>query len=392
MRKKIIILGSTGSIGLTTVKLILKDKKNFEVVLLSANKNYKKLFSQAKILKCKNIIIFDNEKFHEAKNKYKNIRINIFNKTDDFIKNFNYKADYTMCSIAGLAGLEPTLSIIKISKNVAIANKESIICGWNLINKNLNKYKCNFIPIDSEHFSILSLIKNYKASQIETIYLTASGGPFLNLSKTKFNNITPVSAVKHPNWKMGKKISIDSATLMNKVFEIIEAQRIFQLPLSKFKILIHPSSYVHAAVKFHNGTTQFLVHDTSMVVPIFNSLYGDDNNRTLRTKKIDFNKINNLDFKQVDKSRFPLVNTLKDISNNISMFETVLVSANDYFVELFLKKKISYLDIYKNIKKIIKIKEFTRLKQIKPKNALEVIKLSKYVVLKIKSLSIVSKF
>ena len=161
-----------------------------------------------------------------------------------------------MCSITGLAGLKPTLDAIKFSHNIGIANKESIICGWNLIERNLKKYQTNFIPIDSEHFSIWSLIKNYKSSQIQKIFITASGGPFLKLSKNELKKVSPKNAVKHPNWSMGKKISVDSATLMNKVFEVIEAQRIFNLPLSKFKILIHPKSYVHAIVKFTNGITK----------------------------------------------------------------------------------------------------------------------------------------
>ena len=390
MKKKVIILGSTGSIGLSTIKLIIKDKKNFDVILLTANKNYKKLLVQAKKIKCKNILIFDKKKYLLAKKTNKDKKIKIFNKIIDFIKQSSKKADYTMCAITGIAGLAPILDITKISKNLAIANKESVICGWNLIEKEMITYKTKFIPIDSEHFSILSLIKNIKISSIEKIYITASGGPFLNLPKAKFKDITPENAIKHPNWKMGKKISIDSSTLMNKVFEIIEAHRMFKLPLSKFKILIHPNSYVHALVKFNNGITKLLIHDTSMTIPIFNSLYYDMNNKKLESKEIDFDKMNNLNFTNVNESRFPMVKILKKIPNNISLFETVLVTANDYFVDLFLQKNISYNDIYKNVKKISEIQEFVKLKLIKPKNLQQIVRLSKYVTLKIKSLSVLS--
>ena len=391
MKKKIIILGSTGSIGSSTIKIINRDKNQFEVTLLTANKNYKKLFLQAKKTKCKNIVIHNKEKYFEALVKNNNLKLKIFNSMNDFLKKSKHKVDYTMSAITGIAGLQPTIDIIKVSKNLAIANKESIICGWNLIEKEMTKYNSKFIPVDSEHFSILSLIKDYEKSQIETIFITASGGPFLNLPKIKFKKITSDRAVKHPNWKMGKKISIDSSTLMNKVFEVIEAQRIFNLPLSKFKILIHPNSYVHAIVKFNNGITKFLVHDTNMEIPIFNCLYNENKNKRLKSNKIDFNKINKLNFREVDNSKFPLINILKKIPNRISLFDTVLVSANDNLVELFLQKKISYLDISKYIKKISELKQFTKLKLVRPKSVQQIQKLSKYVALKIKSLSVISQ-
>ena len=388
MKKKIIILGSTGSIGMTTIKIVLKNKKIFDVILLTANKDYVKLLSQAKTLKCKNIIVFDKENFFKAKIINKNKNIKIFNNVKDFLKNQKNKVDYTMCAISGISGLEPLIDIIKITKNLAIANKESIICGWNLIQKKIVKYNVKFIPIDSEHFSIQSLIKNNKNMEIDTIFITASGGPFLKTPMTQFKNISAKKATKHPNWKMGKKISVDSSTLMNKVFEIIEAQRIFKLPISKFKILIHPKSYLHSIVKFHDGTSKLLIHDTSMMIPIFNSLFNDDSTKKLKTNKINLNIINNLNLSNVDLLRFPMVKILKMIPNNISLFETVLVSANDCLVDLFLNKKIKYQDIYKNLKKILRLSEFTKLKSSKPKNVLQIIHLSKYVALKTKSLCV----
>ena len=388
MKKKIIILGSTGSIGMTTIKIVLKNKKIFDVILLTANKDYVKLLSQAKTLKCKNIIVFDKENFLKAKTMNKNKNIKIFNNVKDFLKNQKNKVDYTMCAISGISGLEPLIDIIKITKNLAIANKESIICGWNLIQKKIVKYNVKFIPIDSEHFSIQSLIKNNKNMEIDTIFITASGGPFLKTPMTQFKNISAKKATKHPNWKMGKKISVDSSTLMNKVFEIIEAQRIFKLPISKFKILIHPKSYLHSIVKFHDGTSKLLIHDTSMMIPIFNSLFNDDSTKKLKTKKINLNIINNLNLSNVDLLRFPMVKILKMMPNNISLFETVLVSANDCLVDLFLNKKIKYQDIYKNLKKILRLSEFTKLKSSKPKNVLQIIHLSKYVALKTKSLCV----
>ena len=169
------------------------------------------------------------------------------------------KSDITISAIPGLAGLIPTINVINKTKKILIANKESIICGWNLIKEKAKKSKTDIIPVDSEHYSIRELIKNNKIENIEKIYLTASGGPFLNLKLSKFKNIRPKDALTHPKWKMGKKITIDSSTLMNKIFELIEAHKLFNIPLKKIDILIHPNSLVHAIVKFKNGLTKFYI-------------------------------------------------------------------------------------------------------------------------------------
>jgi len=278
----------------------------------------------------------------KAKKKLKKSNLKIFNDLNDLKKIFKKKIDYTMCAISGLEGLRSTLDVIQFTKNIAIANKESLICGWNLIEKKLKKHNTQFIPVDSEHFSIWSLIKNVKKCDINEIIITASGGPFLKLPISKFKKIKPSSAIKHPNWNMGKKISIDSATMMNKVFEVIEAQRIFDIELKKFKILVHPSSYVHSIVKFNNGTTKILVHDTNMKIPIFNTLY-QNSNKKLMSKKLDITKLNNLNFKNIDKKKFPVINILNHVSKKFSLYETVIVSANDLLVQFFLDGKIKVI-------------------------------------------------
>ena len=181
-----------------------------------------------------------------------------------------------MVSIMGLDGLEPILKLIKYTQNIAIVNKEPLICGWDLIKKELKKYKTNFIPVDSEHFSIFELLKNSRNDVVEKIFITASGGPFLNFTKSRLSNVTIKDALNHPNWKMGKKISIDSATMMNKVFEVIEAKNIFNLDYNKISILIHPKSYIHAIIKFNNGQIKILAHEPNMKIPIHNSLYLKD--------------------------------------------------------------------------------------------------------------------
>ncbi len=381
MKKKIAILGSTGSIGKITLSIIKQNKNNFEIKLLSTNKNIKVLMRQARNFNVKNLIVTSKKYYQILKKKNRNKNVKIYNNFSSFNKIFNSKIDYVMSSITGIAGLEPTLKIIKHTKSIGIANKETIICGWNLIKKKLENSNTSFVPIDSEHFSIYSLNNGFDTSQIEKIFITASGGPFLKLTKKKLNMVNPSKAVQHPNWKMGKKISVDSATLMNKVFEIIEAQRIFNLKKKFFEILIHPKSYLHSIIKYKNGTSKLLIHDTTMKIPIFNYICGDSKGK-LNTDKINFNVLNNLELTKPIKKQFPLLKILSKIPENISLFETVLISANDELVENFLNGNIKFNQIQKKLIKIINLKEFKNFKYKKPKNLDQIIKLNKYVRLK----------
>ena len=387
MKKKIAILGSTGSIGKNLLDIINDDKKNFEVVLLTAKKNYKALLKQATNFKVKNIIIIDQESYKKAKQINKNNKINIYNDFTDFNKIFTSKIDYTMSSIIGLDGLYPTLDIIKYTKTIAIANKEAIICGWNLIKKKLNLYKTKFLPVDSEHFSIWKILKSQKIENIDQIFITASGGPFLNKSINQIKNVKVSAALKHPNWKMGKKISIDSATMMNKVFEVVETKNIFSVSYKKISILIHPKSYIHAIVKFNDGTSQFLTHEPSMKIPIFNTLYLN-HSKKIKSKNLDIDILNNLKLKKIDKNIFPVIKILESLPSKSSLFETVVVSANDQLVNLFINKKINFHEISKNILKIINMIEFQKYKKIKPKYIKDIHILSEYVRLKVNSLCV----
>jgi len=369
MKKKIAILGSTGSIGKTLIEIVKKDKKNFEVILLTADKNYKEILKQAKILKVKNLIITDKKAYlNLSQNKLGNIKI--FNNYDCFNKIFKKKIDYVMSSISGINGLIPTIKIIKFTKKIAIANKESIICGWHLIKKDLKKFNTSFIPVDSEHFSVFYSLKGNKISNIKKIYLTASGGPLINTPKTKLKRVKISEAIKHPNWKMGKKISIDSATMMNKVFEIMEAKKIFNLNYESLDILIHPSSYVHAIVKFNDGMVKIIAHDTNMKIPIFNSLHNSE--KKINTDKLNIKKLNFLDLKKVDIDKFPSIKIIKQLKNNESSLETLIVLANDILVDLFLLKKIYFTDIVRLLQKLIKMKKFNihRLKKINDINSI----------------------
>ena len=283
-----------------------------------------------------------------------------------------------MSSIVGIQGLDPTYRIIRFTKNIAIANKESIICGWDLINKELKKNKTSFIPVDSEHFSMWFGLKNLNSENLDKVFITASGGPFHKLPLNKFKKISVKNALKHPNWKMGKKISIDSATMINKVFEVIEAKNIFNISYKQIKILIHPKSYVHAMLKFNNGLIKIIAHDTTMEVPIFNTLFFEKNFK-YKTKNINLNLLNDLSFDNVNLKRYPMVKILKLLPIKNSLFETVVVSANDTLVNLFLEKKISFLDIHKELFKVLKSNKYSKYKNQKPKKLSDIINLNNYV-------------
>ena len=381
MKKKIAILGSTGSIGQTTCEIIKKNKKDFKVVLLSTNNNVNKIYKQALLLDVKNLIIKNKLKYFKYQSKFKKKKIKVFFNVNDLNKIVKKKIDYTMCSVSGLAGLKSTLKAIEFSKAVGIANKESIVCAWNLISKKLKKYNTKFIPIDSEHYSIWTLLQNTKINSVNEIIITASGGPFLNTPMSQLSKIKLNQALNHPVWSMGKKISIDSSTMMNKIFEIIEAQKIFNLDVKKFKILIHPKSYIHSIVIFNNGIIKILAHDADMKIPIINSIYN--NNKIIKTK-INLKNLNNLELSKPDVIKFPSIKFLKYLNNKNSMFETILTTANEQLVELFMKNKIKYLDIIKYLNKIINLSEFKPYFKKKPKNLNQIIKLSTYVKLKTK--------
>ena len=379
MRKKIAILGSTGSIGVETLKLIKKNKIEFDIRLLSTNTNVKKVYNQAKDFNVKDVIVTDLNSFKKAKYIYRDSNIKFYNSFSSIEKLFKKKElFYTMISIVGLDGLEPSLRLIKYSKNIAIINKESLICGWNLIYKNLKKHKTFFFPLDSEHFSIFSLMKNSSYRNLEKVIITASGGPFLDYNKIKFSKIKLSDALKHPNWHMGKKISIDSATMMNKLFEVIEAKKIFKLSYDIIDILIHPKSYVHSILKFNNGLTKILIHEPKMKIPIHNSLYYNEY-KTIKSKKLDLKILNNLNFQSIDYKKFPLLKLIKKIPIKDSLFETVLVCVNDFFVEKFLQEKITYKELINNIYYFCNHKTFLKFKRISPTNIKDIYKTRNFV-------------
>ena len=367
MTKNIFLLGSTGSIGTTALNILKKDKKNFKVKLLTTNSNIDKIYKQAISFKVKQIVIFNQKKYLKNSKKFKKKKIKVFSSIQEFLK-FNKKKSYlTINAISGVDGLEPSLNIIKHTKNLALANKESIICGWKFIKNKLSRHKTAFIPLDSEHFSIWSLITNKNRKDIKKIFLTASGGPFLNSKLDKIKNIKPKYALKHPNWKMGKKISIDSATMMNKIFEVIEAIKIFNLEMNQVGVLIHPKSYIHAIVNFKNGLTKLIAHDTTMEIPIANAIHVNLKKYKYKNNNFDYDKLNGKNFIKPNLKKFPLLKILKYRFNN-TYLEIIIVSLNDALVKKYLEDKISYITIQNTMLKLLKKPYLNKYYSSKPKN------------------------
>ena len=356
--KTIAILGSTGSIGQSTLEII-KRSKEYKVEILVANKNYFKIISQIKYFK-PNIVIINNKKIYfKLKKNYENKKIIVLNNVKD-VQDYKKKIDVTVSAIPGIAGLEPTILFTKISKKILLANKEAIICGWNLIKKISLKHKTELVPIDSEHFSINMLLKKYSKHLIEKVYITASGGPFLNLGLNKFKNIKPQNAIKHPNWTMGKKISIDSATLMNKVLEVTEALKLFPFNLKKYKILIHPESLIHAIIKLKNGISIYFHHMPDMKIPIANALLKNfDFKHIFGKKNKNYNKVHNLNFIEVDKKRFPSISLIPEM-NRTESAAIIINAANEIFVDEFLKNNINFTDIVDYLKLVLKDKNYIK--------------------------------
>jgi len=365
MRKFISILGSTGSVGINTLKIISKKKNYFKPLIFSANKNYKEISHQIKKFKPVYFIINDKKTFLKISKKFKKNNVKILDNYDKI--NFRVNSNLTISAIPGIAGLAPILELSKCSDKILIANKEAIICGWDLIKKNAKKNKTKIIPVDSEHYSILKLLDNHKKEDIKKIYITASGGPFLNFTLEKLKKVKINQALKHPKWKMGKKISVDSSTMVNKILELIEAQKLFEIPDEKIDIIIHPNSLVHAILELKNGLKKFIYHETSMIIPLANAMFdGKLNiNQFYKDKKVFGTE--NLIFDKVNKKKFPAINLIK-IMNQYPSAPIIVNACNEVLVDQFLNKKIQFLDINKIIMGVLKDGNFKKNAIKKPKN------------------------
>ena len=374
MKQLISILGSTGSVGLNTLEIIDKKKYLFKPFIFSANKNYDLICKQIIKYKPNFFIINDKEIYKKVKKKFTNLKVKILENYDNL--DTKYNSSLTISAIPGIAGLEPILKLMKYSKKVLLANKEAIICGWDLIQNASKKNKTKLIPVDSEHYSILKLLENVKIDSVKKIYLTASGGPFLNYHPKQLRNVKIAQALKHPKWKMGRKISIDSSTLMNKIFEVVEAQKIFNIPYEKLEIIIHPNSLVHAILDLKNGLKKFIFHETSMKIPLANAIFDgklDIENFYKRKPSI----FENLIFKKVNSKIFPAIK-LKKKMNLYPSTPIIINASNEVLVDQFLMKKIRFMDIIRILMNIMRDGNFVKFAVKKPKSIKEIYQIDEW--------------
>ena len=357
--KSLGILGSTGSIGVQTLSLIKKEKSQIRLVFLSCYENITLLKKQVKLYKPRYILIKNKLAYLKFLNKNPNLKFRVFNDLDKLVKKINGKIDFCISSIAGNDGFISTISISKASRNLLIANKESIVLGNKILIKELKKNKCKLIPIDSEHFSIFSILDNNPnfKKNIKKVFLTASGGPFFN-KNVNYKKVSVKQALKHPNWNMGQKISIDSATLANKVLEYFEALIIFNLRPEDVVIRIEPSSRIHAVLLLKSGFYYFIAHNNSMKIPISHALNISET-KFLNKKIVLDNSI--FKFYKPNDKHFKLLKIAKNVAklgHGAMIFFSII---NERLVYKFLKKEITFDKISLILVQLFNNKKFISL-------------------------------
>ena len=351
MKKTISIFGVTGSVGNSTIELLRKNKSEFDLISITCNDDIDKIISLAKEFNPKIVATANEKKFKELKKNLPN-HIKCLFGTEGICEAASYKSDIVVASIVGLAGLRPLIESIKSSSIIALANKECVVSAGSLIKKLAKKNDCKIIPIDSEHNAIFQILDGKSIDDVSKIFLTASGGPFYNFSEEDMKNITPKQAINHPIWKMGKKISVDSATLMNKGLEIIEAHYLFELPSETIDVIIHRQSIIHGLVLMKNGSLFGHFGRPSMLNPIDHALSWPK----VKENKIDpisITDLNNLSVEILDETKYKSILLSRLALEKGGILPIFLNAANEIAVNAFLSNKIQFLDIVKIIDKVI---------------------------------------
>ncbi len=352
MNKTVTILGSTGTIGQNTLKCIALHKQSFSVSSLVARDNAAALAAQAKEFRPKLAVIANPSLYSELKDLLQGTGIEIAAGEEAVVSAASDGADITMSAIVGAAGLKPTLAAIKNGKTIALANKESLVCAGELVQREVKKHGATLIPVDSEHNAIFQLLNNQKIEHIDRVTITASGGPFRTFTLEQMKNVTPEQAVRHPNWNMGAKISVDSATMMNKGLELIEAFYLFPLRADQLHILVHPQSIIHALIEMNDGSVLAQMSMPDMCTPIANAL-AYPQRISAPVHKLRLEEISNLTFEAPDSMRFPAIRLSYDALKAGGSVPTILNAANEIAVERFLKGEIAFLDIAKIVEKTL---------------------------------------
>lgn len=343
-QKNIVILGSTGSIGEQALDIVRAHPDRFSVLAISCNSSWEKLLKQAREFTPKYALIVSEEHVDKLKAELPD-ETELLVGSDALLQLATLDgADVILNSLVGYSGFDPTVEAIKAGKKVALANKESLVVGGALINELLGDNREQLIPVDSEHSAMLQCLVGESVDQIEQLIITASGGPFRSWSKEQMKQITVEDALDHPNWSMGDKITIDSATMMNKGLEIIEAHWLFDIPLEKIEPVVHPQSIIHSVVTFTDGSSKAQLGPPTMRVPILYALTYPDR-IDLDAPRLDWRSAFDLNFEPVDYDRFPCLRLAIEAINEGGVAPAILNAANEVAVERFLKEEITYIEI-----------------------------------------------
>ena len=348
--RRVTVLGSTGSVGCNTIDLIQRNSRAFEVEALTAFSNVKLLAEQARRLQARCAVVGDAGKYFELKEALSGTGIEAAAGPEAVAEAGDRPAEWVMAAIVGAAGLEATLAAVRRGAVVALANKETLVCAGSLILAEIARNRATLLPVDSEHSAIYQVFDFEHAEAVEKIILTASGGPFRSLDRAAMASMTPAQAVAHPNWDMGAKISVDSATMMNKGLELIEAHHLFGLPESQIDIVVHPQSVVHSLVAYTDGSVLAQLGSPDMRTPIAYAL-GWPKRMPTPAKRLDLAAIGSLTFENPDPVRFPALRLAREALKAGGTAPAVLNAANEVAVHAFLKGQIGFLDIAETVER-----------------------------------------
>jgi 1-deoxy-D-xylulose-5-phosphate reductoisomerase len=342
--RRVTILGSTGSVGCNTVELIENNRDQFTVEALTANRNVKLLAEQARRLKAKTAVLADPEGYQDLKDALAGTGIQVAAGADAVIEAADQPADWVMASIVGAAGLKPTLTAVRRGATIALANKECLVSAGDVFVREVADHNATLLPVDSEHSAIFQVFDFDDADRVRRIILTASGGPFREATLARMESVTPEEAVNHPNWDMGAKISVDSATMMNKGLELIEAFHLFPVTSEQIEIIVHPQSVIHSMVDYVDGSVLAQLGTPDMRTPIAYALAWPKR-MTTPAARLAFAEIATLTFEAPDPVRFPALSLARQALETGGTAPSVLNAANEVAVSHFLNQRIGFLDI-----------------------------------------------
>ena len=359
-RRKIAVLGSTGSIGTQALDVISKHADRFEAYVLVANNSVELLIKQAREMMPEVVVISNKDKYKQLKDALADLPIKVWcgvEAVEEVVRDENI--DLVLTAMVGISGLKPTVSAIKAGKAIALANKETLVVAGELIATLALKHRVPILPVDSEHSAIFQCLNGERNNRIDKILLTASGGPFRNFSAEQLTKVTKKEALNHPNWDMGMKVTIDSSTLMNKGFEMIEAKWLFDVKPSQIEVLIHPQSIIHSMVQFDDNTIMAQLGQPDMRAPI-QYAFSYPERLKLEMEPVDFIKLTQLTFEAPDRDRFPNLNFAYEAIEKGGNMPCILNAANEVAVSLFLEDKIGFYEMSSLIEKAMDRSAFMR--------------------------------